>query len=146
MHPALRQHVGPPSVRTGRYLAGGMLTGFAGILLAVAIVNLVDTRRTAARTRELRAELASQTRDLVLARTLANDFARVAFPRWAADHPDRTCPDTVAELASYVGEGVEVDPWGLPFQTGCTRGGLLWARSAGPDRTHGTTDDIGSDR
>ncbi|CAN5856567.1 hypothetical protein BH11MYX3_BH11MYX3_34160 [soil metagenome] len=41
MHPALRQYVEPPKIRTGRYLLGGMLTGLAAFLIAMGLVGIV---------------------------------------------------------------------------------------------------------
>jgi hypothetical protein len=45
MHPALRQYVDRPAPNVARYLAVGLLTGFAGIALALSIVHVVEVRR-----------------------------------------------------------------------------------------------------
>ncbi len=40
MHPALRQYVESPRIRTGRYVLGGALTGLVAFLIAIAIVGI----------------------------------------------------------------------------------------------------------
>jgi hypothetical protein len=150
MHPALRQYVGRPP-RFARYVALGALTGFAGVALAVSIVHLVEVRRgnerqdRIERRHEARAAFASNARDLVLARTLARDYAVHAWPSWTAANPDRDCPARLAELEPYVGDGTTVDPWGHPFRFTCT-GTRISVSSDGPDRVRNTRDDIRSTR
>jgi hypothetical protein len=42
-------------------------------------------------------------------------------------------------------KGELLDPWGTPFQFSVTAAGVLHVRSAGPDQTFGTLDDISLD-
>jgi hypothetical protein len=151
MHPALRQYVGRPSPRVARYVAVGALTGFASVALALAIVRLVEVHRgnerqeAIERRHQQRAAYAASARDLVLARTLARDFAMHGWPSWVVANPDRDCPANLAELERYVGDGTTIDPWGNPFRFRCD-GGHFRVTSDGPDRTPSTSDDIRSVR
>ena len=65
-----------------------------------------------------------------------------AYPAWVIAHPDRVCPDRLRELNDYL---PMLDPWGMPYQFLCgAQHGVagLKMRSAGPDRTFDTTDDL----
>jgi hypothetical protein len=76
------------------------------------------------------------------ARVVAKKYAYEGFPAWVLEHPEYPCPQKLAELDIYVGRRDTVDPWGLPFQSYCHSGNTFRVVSAGPDRTHGTHDDI----
>jgi len=156
MHPALRRHVAPPSIRTGRYIAVGALTGLAGILCTFGIVRLVDARAEAASGNAIQAEIESHHhRDTVRARTLAAAEARAlddtrtaadayayrGYPSWALAHPDQLCPSKLSEVTAYLPELGTFDPWGMAYRFDCN-GKQLTVSSAGPDRTYGTADDI----
>jgi hypothetical protein len=73
---------------------------------------------------------------------LAND----RFLAWRAAHPDRACPDRLADLDVNV-----LDPWGRALHYTCDPRLLRAASpgiaitSAGEDGLFGTADDIGSD-
>jgi len=72
-----------------------------------------------------------------------------AFPMWAMSHPDKMCPDAVADLLEYVDDREAVDAWKRPLQMFCgatlppgVKG--LGVRSVGPDGVEATADDITS--
>jgi hypothetical protein len=74
-------------------------------------------------------------------------YAYEAYPIWATAHPDRACPDRLADLDDYMGGADGIDPWGGRYQFACgpsVRG--LWVRSAGEDGMYNTDDDVRSDR
>jgi type II secretory pathway pseudopilin PulG len=84
-----------------------------------------------------------------IARATAKSIAYEAYSSWAAAHPGKACPDTIAELSEYVNDPKMLDPWGQPFQFLCgptmpqgAKGVLVI--SAGPDQKMGTEDDIKS--
>lgn len=87
-----------------------------------------------------------------IAQIVVKKYALEAFPEWVADHPDRSCPRSLAELAPYMGQDHEVDPWGQRYHVACgphamprtARG--IWVISAGEDGVFGTDDDARSDR
>jgi len=81
----------------------------------------------------------AQIRD---ARAIAKKYAFEGFPSWAVAHPEYPCPQRLAELDVFVERHDTIDPWGLPFQSYCHSGNTFRVVSAGPDRTHGTYDDI----
>lgn len=75
-------------------------------------------------------------------------FAFEAFPSWGLAHHDRRCPEQLEELLEWMNNKDITDPWGRDYRFRCTSGALrtsfvVW--SAGPDRQHGTDDDIRSD-
>lgn len=76
------------------------------------------------------------------ARAIAKKYAYEGFPSWAVAHPSYPCPQRVSELNEYVGREDAFDPWGMSFQSYCHSGNTFRVVSAGPDRTHGTYDDI----
>ncbi len=151
MHPALRPYVVRPSPRLARYVFVGALTGFAGVALSFAIVHVIDVRHgndrqaEIERRHEARARCAHRATGVMLSRTIAHDLAVRAWPSWVADHPDRACPTSIAELAPYLGSGTEVDSWGHAYHFACG-GSRLSVGSDGPDGIRGTRDDLWSDR
>jgi hypothetical protein len=156
MHPALRRHVAPPTIHTGRYIAVGALTGFAGIVCTLAIVRLADVRAETPRRTEspvpteardhrdqvrARTLAAAQARALDDTRTAAGAYAHRAYPGWVVAHPDQACPSRLSEVTPYMPQLSTFDPWGMAYRFDCN-GKQLTVSSAGPDRTYGTTDDI----
>ena len=88
------------------------------------------------------------------ATTLAKlrEYAFEAFPQWAAAHPDRDCPNALAELNEYM-RGPDAsssnDAWGTPLKMLCGPSLPPGARgigviSRGQDGKEGTEDDIKS--
>jgi hypothetical protein len=79
---------------------------------------------------------------------VVKQYAYEAYPQWAVAHPDKACPDDIAELAEYSSYQV-LDPWGHKLVAQC--GAALPAgakgiaiHSLGPDGVDGTADDIRS--
>lgn len=142
MHPALRRHVDPRPFPTRRYVAAGALCGFAGILLTLAIVRLHDVRDANAHQAEIEARprLASGTD---IASRTAEAWSLRGYPAWVVSHPDKACPDRLAELTPYVPEASTRDPWATPYRFDCD-GTHFRVRSAGPDRAFFTDDDVGA--
>lgn len=87
-------------------------------------------------------EAAARVAKISEARFIAKKYADEGFPAWVVSNPDYPCPQRLAELDVYVGRRDTIDPWGLPFQSYCHSGNTFRVVSAGPDRTHGTHDDI----
>ena len=82
-------------------------------------------------------------------RLLVKRLAFEAFPMWAMAHPDKNCPDTVADLLEYVDDREAVDAWKRPLKMFC--GATLppgvngfGVRSVGPDGVDATADDLTS--
>jgi len=76
-----------------------------------------------------------------------------AYPQWQLAHDDKPCPDSLAELARYLGMNDHdlKDPWGTPYKIFCGAGHLPAGVSAGiavvslgEDRRENTADDIRS--
>lgn len=81
------------------------------------------------------------------ARATVKKYVYEAFPSWAFVHPDRTCPERLAELNEWMNNKDIKDPWGGDYRHVCLPGKpslVVW--SAGEDRIPGTADDIWSDR
>lgn len=75
---------------------------------------------------------------------LVRKYAYEAFPQWAQIHHEEACPNTVDELSVFV-DGDPRDPWGTELELRCGAGIRgAYVRSAGPDRTFDTADDITS--
>jgi hypothetical protein len=81
---------------------------------------------------------------LALANTELAAYAFETFPQWVVTNPDRTCPRHLLELNAFAPSLHAVDPWGSPYQLVCGEayGAVLSMRSAGPDRTFDTADDL----
>ena len=86
-----------------------------------------------------------------LAKNAVDTFA-IGYGTWALSNQEKDCPADLAELAKSVGKdpGVDTkDPWGTPYKMACgenvpaeTPRGAIAVSSAGPDKQHGTADDI----
>jgi general secretion pathway protein G len=76
-------------------------------------------------------------------------YAFEAYPSWSAAHPDKACPDKLADLNEYMNSDDSNDSWGRPLKMVCGSNlppgakGLAVA-SAGEDGKEGTEDDLGS--
>lgn len=85
-------------------------------------------------------ELGERARERVTANAVF-ELAYQAFPAWAVDHPDATCPDSLRALFPYLERVDSFDPWGNLYRSSCTDGRLaVW--SVGPDGVEGTADDV----
>jgi hypothetical protein len=106
---------------------------------ALAIGSLHALRRTHDAPFE---EAALRRARIADARTIAKKYAYEGFPAWVVAHPAYACPQRLAELDVFVDRLDTIDPWGTSFQSYCHDGNTFRVVSAGPDRTHGTPDDI----
>lgn len=71
------------------------------------------------------------------------------FPMWAAKHPAKSCPDTIADLVAESEVPDSKDPWGHEMKMFCGSNLPAGAKglavvSAGPDGKFDTADDIKS--
>ena len=76
-------------------------------------------------------------------------YAFEAFPTWAAQHPTKDCPASLAELDEAAGKLSHEDAWGTPLKMMCGKDLPAGAKglaviSFGPDKQEGTADDIKS--
>jgi hypothetical protein len=83
------------------------------------------------------------------ARATVKKYAFEAFPSWSAAHPDKDCPERLADLNEYMhGSGTD-DPWGQPYRMMCGPNLPAGAKgiailSLGEDGKEATADDIKS--
>lgn len=84
------------------------------------------------------------------AKLMVMKFAVEAFPQWAHEHPDKTCPSAIDELIEFMDYKSAVDPWGNRVKLLCppnlppgARGGIAIV-SAGEDGKEDTADDVRS--
>jgi hypothetical protein len=84
------------------------------------------------------------------ARITLRQYAYEAFPSWAVANPARACPDSLAELDLYMSHDEPIDPWGRRYTIVCGAAvpagvkAAFGVRSAGPDQTWFTDDDLTS--
>ncbi len=87
------------------------------------------------------------------ARVTVQKYAFEAYPEWAAAHPDKSCPASLADMSPYMakdtGQDLGKDPWGHAYKMYCGANVPAGARglavtSSGPDGKDGTPDDIQS--
>ena len=76
-------------------------------------------------------------------------YAFEAFPQWAVTHPDRACPDRLADLNEFMDDRDGLDAWGQPLIMLCGAAMPPHAKgiaiiSKGADGKQGTDDDINS--
>jgi Type II secretion system (T2SS), protein G len=84
-----------------------------------------------------------------IAKITVKRYAFEAYPMWSAEHPDKACPDRLADLNDYMKTNDTKDPWGQPYKSFCgptlppgAKG--LAVLSLGEDAKEGTADDIKS--
>jgi hypothetical protein len=70
-------------------------------------------------------------------------YALEAYPEWATQHPDETCPASLDELSPFMNIRDLHDPWGSPYEMRCGRRGVV-VHSLGEDRIANTSDDLWS--
>ena len=78
-----------------------------------------------------------------------NMYAYQAYPAWSAAHPEKDCPDRLADLDPYMNNDDSTDAWGTPLKMLCGANLPAGARgfaviSAGEDHKEGTSDDLHS--
>lgn len=108
------------------------------------------TLARAARARRIAAEDARFTASQIDATKIKiSKYAFEAFPEWSAAHPDKACPDKLADLSEYMNGDDMNDAWGRPLKMLCgaslppgARG--LGVMSVGEDGKEGTADDLKS--
>ena len=76
-------------------------------------------------------------------------YAYEAYPSWSAAHPDKGCPEKLADLNEYMNNEDSNDAWGKPLKMMCGQSLPPGARgiavmSAGEDGKEGTADDLKS--
>jgi general secretion pathway protein G len=76
-------------------------------------------------------------------------YAFEAYPSWSASHPDKACPDKLADLNEYMNSEDSNDSWGKPIKMLCGTNLPAGARgiammSVGEDGKEGTADDLKS--
>ena len=76
-------------------------------------------------------------------------YAYEAYPSWSAAHPDKGCPDKLADLNEYMNNDDSNDAWGHPLKMLCGQSLPAGAKgvavvSAGEDGKDGTSDDLKS--
>jgi prepilin-type N-terminal cleavage/methylation domain-containing protein len=76
-------------------------------------------------------------------------YAYEAYPSWSASHPDKGCPEKIADLNEYMNSSDINDSWGKPLRMMCGSDLPAGARgiaimSAGEDGKEGTPDDLKS--
>lgn len=78
------------------------------------------------------------------------DFAFDAYTQWAGEHLQKSCPDRLDDLLTYMKHGGPRDLWGNRYVMFCgsslpagVKGGIA-VKSFGPDGKDGTADDIKS--
>jgi len=76
-------------------------------------------------------------------------YAFEAYPSWSAAHPDKNCPDKLADLNEYMNSDDSNDSWGKPLKMLCGANLPPGAHgiaiiSAGADNKEGTEDDLKS--
>jgi hypothetical protein len=76
-------------------------------------------------------------------------YAFEAFPSWSASHPDKACPEKLADLNEYMNNNDANDSWGHPLRMLCgstmppgAKG--IAVMSIGEDGKEGTPDDLKS--
>jgi prepilin-type N-terminal cleavage/methylation domain-containing protein len=78
-----------------------------------------------------------------------SQYANEAFPQWSAAHPDKGCPEKIADLNEYMNNNDANDSWGHPIRMLCGANLPAGARglavmSVGEDGKEGTADDLKS--
>ena len=87
----------------------------------------------------------------VIAKATVTKYAFEAYGSWAAEHPDRACPERLEELLPFINEKTTLDPWEHPYVMFCgtnvpsgVRLHGVGIKSLGPDGQPDTADDITS--
>lgn len=88
-----------------------------------------------------------------IAKLVVDSFALNDIPRWMMGHVNKACPDSLLDVAQFVGKAKPdtLDPWGTPYELFCGKENLppgatgsFAVMSYGPDKKMGTEDDIKS--
>lgn len=84
-----------------------------------------------------------------IATATVKKYAFEAFPSWAAEHPDKSCPEKLEDLNEYMNNKDTKDPWGGQYKMFCGANLPAGAKglavmSPGEDAKEGTADDVKS--
>jgi len=118
------------------------------IMIVIAILGLVMGLVVVPKVMDLFA-----TSKEKIAKLAVDKFANEMYPQWSLAHQDKSCPDSLLEVAQHMGksEADTKDPWGTPLKMLCGPGTLpptvksgIAVFSFGPDKSEGTPDDIKS--
>ena len=76
-------------------------------------------------------------------------YAYEAYPSWSAAHPDKSCPEKLADLNEYMNNEDSNDSWGHPLRMLCGQNMPPGAKgiaivSLGEDGKEGSPDDLKS--
>ncbi len=134
--------------------AADFAAGQGGLMMPAAVIGLVTGFVIPAMAKYIDGNAGAPTEpsgpamgSADLATLLVRAYVEEAYPKWKTDHPDKSCPTKLEELATYFGEdpGIPVldDPWGRPLVMTCDDKGLV-VISFGEDGKQGTGDDVTS--
>ena len=78
-----------------------------------------------------------------------SQYANEGYPQWSANHPDKACPDKLADLNEYMNSNDANDAWSRPLKMMCGANLPAGAKglavtSMGEDGKEGTEDDVKS--
>ncbi|HEX4416447.1 MAG TPA: prepilin-type N-terminal cleavage/methylation domain-containing protein [Kofleriaceae bacterium] len=114
------------------------------IMIVLAILALVMGLLVGPKVMEMFASSKDKTTAMKL-----KMFAYQAYPSWSTSHPEKDCPETIAELNPFMNNEDMNDSWGTPITMVCGASAPPAAHgfgvvSAGPDHKPGTADDLHS--
>jgi hypothetical protein len=126
--------------------AGDFAAGQGGLIVPAAIIGMVAALVVPALTLEAQEPLPARGVDKAqLTTLLVRAYANEAYPAWVQANPKKQCPDSLAELAGFLGAPPDVptlvDAWDHPIVMTCEHGRVI-VFSVGPDGQAGTADDI----
>jgi prepilin-type N-terminal cleavage/methylation domain-containing protein len=114
------------------------------IMIVLAILALVMALLVGPKVMKMLAKSKIDTTKIKL-----SQYANEAFPQWSAAHPDKGCPEKLADLSEFMNSNDTNDAWGHPIKMMCgpslppgAKG--LAVMSSGEDGKDGTEDDLKS--
>ena len=114
------------------------------IMIVLAILALVMGLLVGPRVMKMFGESRIDTTKLKIKK-----YAFEAYPAWSAAHPDKACPEKLADLNEYMNGDDSNDSWGKPLKMLCGSNLPPGAKgiaiiSAGADNKEGNEDDLKS--
>ena len=114
------------------------------IMIVLAIIALVMGLLVGPKVMKLFGESKVETTKIKIKK-----YAFEAYPSWSASHPDKACPEKLADLNEYMNNNDSNDSWGVPLRMTCGQNMPPGARgiaivSLGEDGKEGTADDLKS--
>jgi prepilin-type N-terminal cleavage/methylation domain-containing protein len=138
-----------PATRLRRSFARSFARAHRGmtlleIMIVLAIIALVMGLLVGPRVMKLFGESKIDTTNIKLKK-----YAFEAYPSWSASHPDKACPEKLADLNEYMNNNDSNDSWGHPIRMLCGQNMPPGAKgiallSLGEDGKEGTPDDLKS--